>query len=216
MSATRTIAAFIAEADIAAFPREAVHLAKRSIMDCLGVTLAGSLESAGKIVRDCVRELGGKPLATVINGGFKTSPPLAALANGTMAHALDYDDASAAGGGHATVSILPAIFQALWRATLRRGRLCREFCNWLFRIQICLFLEEFFRKRFQSLPVKTEDHCPVFKDRDWPPHFSRFFCDQLEDFRITQGFFVKIMPRYADAILQKQLFCLLTTVSSGP
>ena len=30
--------------------------------------------------------------ATVLNGGFKTNAYLAAFVNGTMAHALDYDD----------------------------------------------------------------------------------------------------------------------------
>jgi 2-methylcitrate dehydratase PrpD len=121
MSATGTIAAFIAEADYGQFPPEAIHLAKRSILDCLGVALAGSSESAGRIVVDYVRELGGAPLATVIKGGFKTSPPMAALANGTMAHALDYDDVFATGGGHASVSIVPAVV-ALGEASGASGR----------------------------------------------------------------------------------------------
>jgi len=110
MSATREIATFIYEADIRQFPGEAVQLAKRSILDCMGVTLAGSVEPAGKIIVEFVRESGGKPQATVINSGFKTSASLAALANGTMAHALDYDDVFATGGGHSSVTIVPLVF----------------------------------------------------------------------------------------------------------
>ena len=45
----------------------------------------------------------------VIGSGFKTSAPLAALANGTMAHALDFDDVNWHMSGHPTVPLLPAI-----------------------------------------------------------------------------------------------------------
>ncbi|MFC1913848.1 MmgE/PrpD family protein [Chloroflexota bacterium] len=52
---------------------------------------------------------GGEPEAGVIAGGFKTCVPEAALANGTMAHALDYDDYWVSGIGHPTAVLLPAI-----------------------------------------------------------------------------------------------------------
>jgi 2-methylcitrate dehydratase PrpD len=51
--------------------------------------------------------LGGNPHARVIGADFKTSSPNAALANGTMAHALDYDDVVVM--GHPTAALLPAI-----------------------------------------------------------------------------------------------------------
>ena len=38
------------------------------------------------------REMGGAPQASVVAGGFKTSMQNAAYANGTMAHALDFDN----------------------------------------------------------------------------------------------------------------------------
>lgn len=74
--------------------------------------LAGSEEAGGKLINDYVKELGGQPEAGVITGGFKTSAPLAALANGNMAHALDYDDYVTGGVGwfgHPTVALLPTL-----------------------------------------------------------------------------------------------------------
>jgi 2-methylcitrate dehydratase PrpD len=56
-----------------------------------------------------VRSLGGTPQASVVGGGFKTSAPQAALANGTMGHVLDFDDDSDTMISHPTVTILPAV-----------------------------------------------------------------------------------------------------------
>ena len=82
---------------------------KRVSLDCLGAALAGYSHPIGKIITDFVKESGGSPKATVIGAGFKTSPHEAALANGTMAHALDYDDYSLVLAGHPSVSLLPSI-----------------------------------------------------------------------------------------------------------
>ncbi|MFC1864667.1 MmgE/PrpD family protein [Chloroflexota bacterium] len=109
MGTTEQIARFIVETRYAGIPAEAVRLAKDAILDGLGVTLAGSIETAGKIITQYVREVGGASQAGVIGGGFKTSAPQAALANGTMAHALDYDDVLWLMGGHPTVPVLPVV-----------------------------------------------------------------------------------------------------------
>jgi hypothetical protein len=53
--------------------------------------------------------VGGKDEAGVIGGGFRTSVPLAALANGVIAHALDYDDISTKFWLIPSVSLVPAI-----------------------------------------------------------------------------------------------------------
>lgn len=109
MGTTDQIARFIVEADYASIPAEAVRLAKDAILDTLGVTLAGSIEPAGQIMAQYVKELGGAAQAGVIGSGFKTSAPLSALANGTMAHALDYDDVLGIMSGHPSVPVLPAV-----------------------------------------------------------------------------------------------------------
>jgi 2-methylcitrate dehydratase PrpD len=97
---TRQLARFVVETDYRKLPSEAVAAAKRSILDCVGVTIAGSLEPAGRLVANLIRKTSGNPEAAVVGMGFRTSSANAALANGTMAHALDYDDVSTTASGH--------------------------------------------------------------------------------------------------------------------
>jgi len=80
-----------------------------AVMDSVGVALAGSKEEAGKIITGCIKEMGGKPLASIIGKGFRTTPHLAALANGTMVHALDYDDLSFVYGAHPSCNLVPVV-----------------------------------------------------------------------------------------------------------
>jgi len=105
---TEDVAGFVTGTRYHQIPQEAVARAKWCILDCLGVALAGSTESAGTIISEYVKDLGGKPEATVIASGFRTSSPQAALVNGTLAHALDYDD-SHPNFQHATAVTLPAV-----------------------------------------------------------------------------------------------------------
>ena len=44
----------------------------------------------------------------MIGTSIKTAPPIAALANGTMGHALDFDDTSYSYIRHVSVSVLPS------------------------------------------------------------------------------------------------------------
>ena len=91
MSITEQLAHHIASADFEAMPTDAVEAAKVVILDGLAVTLAGSLEEAAQIVADYTREMGGSPQCSVFGHGFKTSPPMAAFANGVAGHVLDYE-----------------------------------------------------------------------------------------------------------------------------
>ncbi|MFC1864318.1 MmgE/PrpD family protein [Chloroflexota bacterium] len=109
MGTTEKLAQFIVETGYEDMPVEALHAAKRIMIDTLGVMIAGSQEPAGQIISSFVRNLGGKPRAWVVGKGFRTSAPNAALANGTIAHALDYDDLQQVGVGHPTVALLPAV-----------------------------------------------------------------------------------------------------------
>jgi 2-methylcitrate dehydratase PrpD len=69
----------------------------------------GSPTAVGQTITRYVRQRGEAMHAAVIGSGFKSSAPLAALANGTMAHALDYDDVNWRLSGHPTVPLLPAV-----------------------------------------------------------------------------------------------------------
>jgi len=110
MEIVKNIATFVVESQYDNLPEGIVSQVKNALLDTLGVAIAGSLEPAGKIITGFVSKMGGNPVASVIGGNFCTSSPFAALANGTMGHALDYDDTGAGSQGHPSVPIFPAIF----------------------------------------------------------------------------------------------------------
>jgi 2-methylcitrate dehydratase PrpD len=109
MGVTAQLAAFVAETVFADVPSHAYTRAKEAMLDGLGCALVGSPTPSGKLMMQYVRERSETPRAAVIGCGFKTSAPLAALANGTMAHALDFDDVNWSMSGHPTVPLLPAV-----------------------------------------------------------------------------------------------------------
>jgi 2-methylcitrate dehydratase PrpD len=90
-------------------PPKALQTAKTAVLDCLGVALAGSKEPSGEICAAGAREENAKKEATVFGHGFKSSALNAALANGTAAHALDFDHSFTL-GGQPTAPIIPALF----------------------------------------------------------------------------------------------------------
>ncbi len=109
---TEKLSKFIAETDFEYIPKEAVHVAKKAILDWAGVTIAGSNEPVTRILAEQVKRMGAIGEAGVICRAFRTSSDLAAWVNGTASHALDYDDTfpNAAGYNfHPTVPILSAV-----------------------------------------------------------------------------------------------------------
>ncbi|MFH0847066.1 MAG: MmgE/PrpD family protein [Chloroflexota bacterium] len=103
------LASFVAKLSYEALPKVALERSKNAILDTIGVALAGSQEDTGKIPLRVLAELGGKPVASVIAGKCQTSPVFAAMANGTSAHALDYDDVNDSWIGHPSTVLVPAI-----------------------------------------------------------------------------------------------------------
>ena len=119
MGATETIAKWIVDTSYEDIPPEAIRVANESCFDLLGVILAGSTQPVGEIIQQYVGDSGGSTQATVLASGLQTSLSNAALANGTMGHALDYDDFG--GFGHPTVAIFPALL-ALGESLNSSGR----------------------------------------------------------------------------------------------
>jgi len=89
-------------------PPQAVHWAKVGILDTVGVTVAGSVEPAARILGRVVAPTDGASL--VFGSADRTTALDAALINGTAAHALDFDDCNNTLGGHPSAPILPALF----------------------------------------------------------------------------------------------------------
>ncbi len=97
-------------------PQEVVNAAKRSILDCVGVTIAGSSQPIARIISSYLGEVGGARQSTVIGLGIKSSCIETAFANGFLGHYLDYDDflITVAGGGgpHISAAVLPTALAA--------------------------------------------------------------------------------------------------------
>ena len=108
MEITRQIGEYVTGANIEDFPPEAIIAAKGAIMDCLACMLAGSQESLADILCRYVAAEGAAPASSVVGRGFRTSAANAALVNGAMAHALDYDDITHITKTHPTAVLLPA------------------------------------------------------------------------------------------------------------
>lgn len=90
---TAEIVHFLVGADIRAFPDEVIRQGKRCLVDGLGVILAGSTTNSGRIVREHASAFAGLEEATTLGADSRRVPAsLAALANGTSGHALDFDD----------------------------------------------------------------------------------------------------------------------------
>jgi 2-methylcitrate dehydratase PrpD len=109
MDVTAKIAGFVTELKYTSIPAAAVQTAKIAVRDCLGVALAGSKEEDAKICATIARQETAREEATVIGQGFKTSALQAAFANGTAAHALDFDHSFTL-MGQPTAPIIPSVF----------------------------------------------------------------------------------------------------------
>ena len=109
MELTKKLAEFIHDTDFNDIPRDIVEKSKYSCLDWLGGALGGLEEDASRLIIEYVREFGGKEQASVIGTDIKTDVSHAALANGVISHALDFDDYHAKTVIHATAACLPAI-----------------------------------------------------------------------------------------------------------
>ena len=109
-SATRAMAAFAVRAD--GFPALARERARDAILDCVGCMLAGSHEALGpkllKVMAAFDQPSAQAPAALLGTPSY-ASPQDAALYNGTIAHALDYDDTNHPAYAHPSAVILPAL-----------------------------------------------------------------------------------------------------------
>ena len=112
MQAIDKVVQFVVETGFQDIPPEVVERAKVPFLDTVGVALAGSAEPSGRIAIDFAREMGGVPTATVIGGGFKSSPVNAALANGVSVFAPVCDDIDAEIFLHPSAVLIPAILAA--------------------------------------------------------------------------------------------------------
>jgi 2-methylcitrate dehydratase PrpD len=90
------------------FPAETLAVARLSVYDCLTVAIAGAQEPVSQAVRELVRSESGATQASAFGLAQRIPARAAALLNGAVAHALDYDDTHFDFVGHPSVAVLPA------------------------------------------------------------------------------------------------------------
>jgi 2-methylcitrate dehydratase PrpD len=88
---TARVADFVTSFDLKDAPELAAERARSAFIDTVGVTLAGSRSEPAAIVLEMVRAEGAAPAASIVGQSLRSSPQLAALANGVASHALDFD-----------------------------------------------------------------------------------------------------------------------------
>lgn len=94
MTITEDLVTRLEGLDFESLPDEAIEISRHVFLDGVAVMLAGATEplGLGRIIRGYARDTAGARQASVIAGGLKTSMTEAAFVNGTMAHALDFDN----------------------------------------------------------------------------------------------------------------------------
>jgi len=73
-------------------PQEVIRRTKHIVMDTVGCALGGAESPPAKIARAAASEITSASPSTVLISGQKTSPDLAAFANGVMIRYLDFND----------------------------------------------------------------------------------------------------------------------------
>jgi 2-methylcitrate dehydratase PrpD len=97
---------------IAAVPPPSARVAAaRAVLDTVGVTLAGASEPAARVVQRVVDQ-DGPGACQVLGTALRATPANAALANGTAAHALDYDDMCFVSLAHPSAPLVAAALAA--------------------------------------------------------------------------------------------------------
>src|SRR6202521_1664129 len=115
---TDYVGKFVSQTKYEDIPGEVIELGKKSILDGLGLALAGSKAQTGALCRQYLQKIGvcnGK--STIVGSARKTSPRFAAFVNGVSIHADDFDDTQLAVAKdrvygllvHPTVPVLPAV-----------------------------------------------------------------------------------------------------------
>jgi 2-methylcitrate dehydratase PrpD len=117
----RRLADFTAALEFDALPAEVVASARLRTLDILGIALAATTLETAPSILGALEGWGGSGDCTVFGTKQTATVPLAILANGSLAHSLDYDDTHAASITHASAVVVPVAL-ALGEAAGLDGR----------------------------------------------------------------------------------------------
>jgi 2-methylcitrate dehydratase PrpD len=92
---TDEVAGFVVSTQSRDIPKDVAHLGKRSVLDGIGLALAGAASDCGHIAHQYLQSMGipaTESGCTVIGSKLRLPARFAAFANGLAIHADDYDD----------------------------------------------------------------------------------------------------------------------------
>jgi len=127
---TQYVAEFVVQTQFADISPDVIELGKKSLLDGIGLALAGSKLQTADILQTYTNSLGfSGGSSTVIGASTKLPPRFAAFVNGVAIHVEDFDDTQLAVAKdrvyglltHPTVSVLPAAF-ALAETNRKNGK----------------------------------------------------------------------------------------------
>lgn len=110
-TALEALASWASDLAFGDIPDAVIDTSKLLILDTLGVAIAATADRVGDSILDWADTSGAAGGASVVGTSKRLSGADAALVNGTLAHALDFDDHGF--GGHATACVLPAVLAAV-------------------------------------------------------------------------------------------------------
>jgi 2-methylcitrate dehydratase PrpD len=109
MHESLTLAEYIAGLQYDSLPSSLIKATKYSILDTLGVIMAaGSLGEGCQQFVHLVETGKGQPKSSIIGFGFKAPSYMAAFTNGSMSHALDFEDTHDIAHVHPSAAVVPA------------------------------------------------------------------------------------------------------------
>lgn len=115
MTDVTTLSARLAEfavATAAELPQRIADDSRARITDTVGISIAARDSEPVQAALALAREWGGNPQATLLGFSDRVPAPVAALVNGTAAHALDFDDTHLPSILHPSASAVPAALAA--------------------------------------------------------------------------------------------------------
>lgn len=103
---TEELTRFVLETGYDDIPEEALNLAKKHFLDCVGCALAEAAQPRSAIVRRYLEVVGNSGDCRILGYGMKVTVEYAAFATGILAHTICFDDS---GPSHPSVTIVPGL-----------------------------------------------------------------------------------------------------------
>ncbi len=109
MTLAERLSDFAARLTFEDLPPSVVASVRLRVLDILGLALAARGQEFAAALGQALDGWGVPAGCTVVGGKLAAPAPLAVLANGTLAHGLDFDDTHAASITHASAVVLPVV-----------------------------------------------------------------------------------------------------------